>query len=86
MIRWRVLIELVAASADSETWSAALAEEPPVRGAPAQCPDCPARVGGPWEHGLRETAPLDRLAGRWGCHAEDRPCAGVVRLAAEVRT
>lgn len=85
MIRARVMVELLSAHADEGIWAAALAEEPPVQGAPVGCRNCPVRAGGPWERGMRETAPLSTLSGRWGCHAEDRPCAGVVRLAAEVR-
>lgn len=80
----RVLASLTSGDMASDLWLQALAQEPPVRGKAIGCADCPLRPGGEWEEGARRTAPLATMAGRWGCHDADRPCAGMIRLAAEV--
>lgn len=83
MIRLRRIAFMASAHMDTEAWLQALDQEAPVCGDPIACAHCPARPGGEWEDGLQKTAPLQTLAGRWGCHASDRPCAGVIRLAQE---
>lgn len=81
MIKFRVLATLTKANMDTQSWLTALAQEPPVKGQPIGCKGCPLRPGGEWEENAKKTAPLKAMAGRWGCHASNRPCAGVIRLA-----
>ena len=68
-----------------DTWLGAAREEPRCRGKARACEGCPLRIGGEWEPGataaLAEmTEPQRGTMQRWGCHAEDRPCAGMRRL------
>jgi hypothetical protein len=81
----RVLVSIMSGNAAPETWQQAAREEPRCRGKASACSDCPLRIGGAWEPGA--TAALEAMseAGRakmkrWGCHASERPCAGMRRL------
>lgn len=86
MIRLRRILFVTKGVAPLRGWVDAARQEAPVEGAPVGCRDCPLRPGGEWESGLvaavREgPSPQEvRELERWGCHEEDRPCAGMRRI------
>jgi len=81
----RIMATLVDGRLTPDEWVQAAREEAPVRGKPLACKGCPLAIDGEWEAGASEAvaAMTDAQAAtmkRWGCHAEDRPCAGMRRL------
>lgn len=85
MIHLRRLITLTNGKARPEDWTEAAKQEAPVRGKPVGCAVCPLRIGGEWDDGASAAVSQmnDGQAAtmkRRGCHAEDRPCAGMRRL------
>lgn len=81
----RVLASITSGHMGPGMWARLLAEEPPTAyGKPSACDDCPLRIGGEWEAGLKEAiaAGLGRDSlHRFGCHKTDKQCAGALRLA-----
>lgn len=69
-------------------WLLAACQEPPVKGKPVGCDACPLRAGGEWEDGARaalatmNATQRNVMQKRWGCHAAERPCAGMARICA----
>lgn len=81
----RRLLFITSGVAPADAWQQAAREEAPVRGKPRACAECPLRIGGEWEAGATAALaympePARAKMKRWGCHAEDRPCAGMRRL------
>lgn len=86
----RALLVLTGGRVPARLWVQA-ATEAPAHGRPQACSDCPLRVGGELEaearRALDEMGEADRRRmATWGCHADDRPCAGMRRLLVEVRS
>lgn len=84
-MKLRRLLFITGGVAPADAWLQAAREEAPVAGKSRACGTCPLRPGGEWEAGataaLAEMSATERGAmQRWGCHAEDRPCAGMRRL------
>lgn len=84
----RRLLLITKGCAPARMWVAAQQEEAPVSGPSHACGPCPLREGGEWEQGaanaLSEMSLDQREAMRgWGCHVDDRPCAGMERLITE---
>ena len=85
-MKMRRIVSLANGQCTIDTWMTAAKQEPPVKGKPAGCKECPLRVGGEWDANataaLASATPRQRgtLRKRWGCHAAPRPCAGMVRI------
>lgn len=85
MLKLRRLIEIEQGKASPDCYLQAARQEAPVRGKARACEPCPLRIGGEWEAGATKAlaemteAERDRMK-RWGCHADNRPCAGMQRL------
>lgn len=90
MIKLRRLIGVYVGDAGRDIWFEAALQEPPVAGRPKACQGCPLRRGGEWEKGASSAIQVmtqeqrDVVRARWGCHVEDRPCAGMKRIVSEV--
>lgn len=87
----RAIICIANGNVSIALWADAAAAEPPVEGKPRGCVGCPLRVGGEWagnaERVIERVTPSDRVTlKRWGCHEAPRPCAGMRRILARVRT
>lgn len=85
-LKLRRILSVTRGRADPSTWRKLLVQEAPVHGDPEACARCPLRPGGEWEANVIKSRPemspaLRRdLSTRWGCHAADRPCAGMQRV------
>lgn len=90
MMRMRVLVSLADGRCAVDTWMTAAKQEPPVKGKPLGCGGCPLRVGGEWDANAvaslaaATTRQRQTLRKRWGCHAAERPCAGMARIVAKL--
>jgi hypothetical protein len=84
-VSYRALISLTNGRVSVAVWSAAMRQEAPVKGSPKACAECPLRRGGVMEDGaataISQASPKElKLWQNWGCHASNRPCAGMRRL------